>query len=42
MKSNVFRRFQKRFPNFPLWISVIALIMSIAMPVLRIFLARTI
>ena len=33
------KRFQVRHPDFPLWISVIALIVSIAMPVLRIFLA---
>lgn len=35
-------RFRVRHPNFPLWISVIALIVSIAMPALRIFLARMI
>ena len=42
MKMNPFKRFQERFPNFPLWISVIALVVSIAMPMLRIFLARMI
>ena len=35
-------RFRVRHPDFPLWISVIALIASITMPVLRIFLARMI
>ncbi len=35
-----FRQFQENHPDFPLWISIIALIISIAMPALRIFLAR--
>ena len=40
--KNAANRFRLRHPNFPLWISVIALIVSIAMPALRIFLARMI
>lgn len=31
--------FRERYPNFPLWLSLIALICSIAMPILREFLA---
>lgn len=33
--------FRERHPDFPIWISAIALIVSIAIPIVRTILART-
>lgn len=33
--------FYKRHPNLPLWLSIVALIASIVMPVIREILAKT-
>ena len=35
------KSFRERHPNLPLWLAIMALIASIAMPILRIFLEGT-
>ena len=34
-----FEKFRERHPDFPMWLSLIALLASIAMPILRKFLS---